>query len=66
MRDDLFLIGCIPDFPKHRDFGCNNCEAAFYKNIPRNRVALGSLVSWQWPEDEDEKKRNIPQEEIPF
>ena len=45
------IAGCQPDFPKHRDFGCNNCEAAFYKNTSRNRAALGGLVPWQWPED---------------
>tara|TARA_B100001093_G_scaffold453069_1_gene461515 strand:+ start:761 stop:907 length:147 start_codon:yes stop_codon:yes gene_type:complete len=40
---------------------CNNCEAAFYKDTPRNRAALGGLVPWQWPEDEEQKKREIPQ-----
>ena len=59
------IAGCQSDFLKHRNFGCNNCEAAFYKNTPRNRAALGGLVSWQCPEDEEEK-RQIPQEEIPF
>jgi len=66
MRDDLFLIGCIPDFPINRTWGCRQCDAAFFKDTPRNKAALGGLVPWQWPEDEDEKKRNIPQEEIPF
>ena len=43
-NDKIFLIGCIPDFPKNRDFGCRNCDAAFFKDTPRNRAALGGLI----------------------
>ena len=25
------LQGCIPDFPRPRDWGCVNCDAAFFK-----------------------------------
>ena len=25
------IAGCDPDFPRHRDWGCNNCDAAFFK-----------------------------------
>ena len=25
------IAGCEPDFPRHRDWGCNNCDAAFFK-----------------------------------
>ena len=43
--------GCIPDFPKPRTWGCCNCDAAFYKDTPRNRAALGGLTPRQWPKD---------------
>tara|TARA_B100000941_G_C28283714_1_gene437891 strand:+ start:318 stop:536 length:219 start_codon:yes stop_codon:yes gene_type:complete len=43
--------GCIPDFPKPRTWVCCNCDAAFYKNTPRNRASLGGLVPHQWPKD---------------
>ena len=43
--------GCIPDFPKPRTWGCCNCDAAFFKDTPRNRAALGGLVPHQWPKD---------------
>ena len=48
-RDDIFVIGCIPDFPINRTWGCRNCDAAFFKDTPRNKAALGGLVPWQWP-----------------
>ena len=50
-RDDIFVIGCIPDFPINRTWGCRNCDAAFFKDTPRNRAALGGLVPHQWPKD---------------
>ena len=49
--DDIFVIGCIPDFPINRTWGCCNCDAAFFKDTPRNRAALGGLVPHQWPKD---------------
>ena len=51
MRDDIFLIGCIPDFPINRTWGCRNCDAAFFKDTPRNKAALGGLVPHQWPKE---------------
>ena len=30
-NDKIYCIGCIPDFPVCRDWGCNNCDAAFIK-----------------------------------
>ena len=44
------IAGCMPDFPKHRDWGCRQCDAAFFKDTPRNKAALGGLVPHQWPE----------------
>ena len=49
MCDDIFLIGCIPDFPINRTWGCRQCDAAFFKDTPRNKAALGGLVPHQWP-----------------
>jgi len=51
MRDDIFLIGCIPDFPINRTWGCRQCDAAFFKDTPRNKAALGGIVPHQWPKD---------------
>ena len=53
-REDYFeakyhVQGCIPDSPKPRTWGCCNCDAAFFKDTPRNKAALGGLVPWQWP-----------------
>ena len=50
-NDNIYLIGCIPDFPIERNWGCRNCDAAFFKDTPRNRAALGGLVPHQWPKD---------------
>ena len=50
-RDDLFFIGCIPDFPICRTWDCRQCDAAFFKDTPRNKAALGGLVPHQWPKD---------------
>ena len=45
----------MPDFPKHRTWGCSNCNAAFFKDTPRNRSAFGGLVPCKWPNDQDKK-----------
>ena len=45
------IAGCQPDFPKHRTWGCKQCDAAFFKNTPRNKAALGGLVPHQWPKE---------------
>ena len=50
-NDNIYLIGCIPDFPIERTWGCRNCDSAFFKDTPRNKAALGGLVPWQWPKE---------------
>ena len=50
-NDNIYLIGCIPDFPIDRTWGCRNCDAGFWKDTPRNKAALGGLVPHQWPKD---------------
>ena len=50
-NDNIFIIGCIPDFPINRTWGCRQCDAAFFKDTPRNRAALSSLTPRQWPKD---------------
>ena len=44
-------FGCIPDFPIERTWGCRQCDAAFFKDTPRNKAALGGLVPHQWPKE---------------
>ena len=50
-NDNIYLIGFIPDFPIDRTWGCRQCDAAFFKDTPRNKAALGGLVPHQWPKD---------------
>jgi hypothetical protein len=50
-KNNIFLIGCIPDFPIERNWGCRNCDAAFFKDTPRNKTALGGIVPHQWPKE---------------
>ena len=57
-RDDIFVIGCIPDFPINRTWGCRNCDAAFFKDTPRNKAALGGIVPHQWPPEERTEKKS--------
>ena len=46
-----YFQGCIPDFLRPRNWGYCNCDAAFFKDTPGNRAALGGLVPHQWPKD---------------
>ena len=32
-------------------YSCRNCDAAFFKDTPRNKAALGGLVPHQWPKE---------------
>ena len=50
-NDNIYLIGCIPDFPIDRTWGCRQCDAAFFKDTNRNRAALGGLTPRQWPKE---------------
>ena len=50
-RDDIFIIGCIPDFLINRTWGCRQCDAAFFKDTPRNKTTLSGLVPHQWFKD---------------
>ena len=50
-NDNIYLVGCIPDFPIERTWGCRQCDAGFWKDTPRNRAALGCLTPRQWPKD---------------
>ena len=56
LNDNIYLIGCIPDFPIDRTWGCRQCDAAFFKDTPRNKAALGGLVPHQWPPEERTEK----------
>ena len=55
-NDRIYLVGCIPDFPIDRTWGCRKCDAAFFKDTDRNIAALGGLVPWQWPPEERTEK----------
>ena len=56
-NDKIYLVGCLPDFPTERDWGCRNCDAAFFKNTQENLDALNGI--WRRkskPEPEPEEK----------
>ena len=68
-NENIYLIGCIPDFPIDRTWGCRNCSAGFWKDTPRNKAALGGLVPHKWPKEEEVKEEDYkyePVTEIPF
>ena len=50
-NDNIYLVGCIPDFPIERTWGCRQCDAGFWKDTPRNRAALSGSTPRQWPKD---------------
>ena len=43
-NDKIYLVGCLPDFPTERDWGCRNCDAAFFKNTQENLDALNGII----------------------
>ena len=43
-NDNIYLIGCIPDFPVDRTWGCRNCDAAFFKDNKFNRGRLDMVA----------------------
>ena len=51
LNDNIYLICCIQDFPIDRTWGCRQCDAGFWKDIPRNKAALGVLTPHQCPKD---------------
>jgi len=50
-NDKFFLVGCIQDFLIDRNWGFRHCDAAFFKDTPRNKAALDGLVPHQWPKE---------------
>jgi len=40
------LVGWLPEFPTARDWGCRNCDAAFFKNTQENLDALNGGRFW--------------------
>ena len=42
-NDKIYLVGCLPDFPTERDWGCCKCDAAFWKNTQENLDALNGI-----------------------
>ena len=43
-NDNIYLIGCIPDYPVERNWGCRNCDAAFFKDNKFNRGRLKGVA----------------------
>ena len=66
-RKKYHLQGCIPDFPRPRDWGCINCDAAFFKEkeavvdymenvYTKNRWSKGEDVAEQEREEKEIEK----------
>ena len=43
-NDNIYLIGCIPDYPVERNWGYRNCDAPFFKDNKFNRGRLEGVV----------------------
>ena len=54
-NDKIYLVGCLPDFPTERDWGCRNCDAAFFKNTQENLDALNGIWRRKSEPEEGEK-----------
>ena len=54
-NEKIYLVGCLPDFPTERDWGCRNCDAAFFKNTQENLDALNGIIRRK-PKPEPEEK----------
>ena len=55
-NEKIYLVGCLPDFPTERDWGCRNCDAAFFKNTQENLDALNGI--WR------KKSKPEPEEKV--
>ena len=42
-NEKVYLVGWLPEFPTARDWGCRNCDAAFFKNTQENLDALNGI-----------------------
>ena len=51
---NIYCVGCIPDFPCERNWGCRKCDAAFFKDTQYNLDQLNGIVR---------KKREVKEEE---
>ena len=40
---NIYFVGWIPDFPCERDWGCRNCNAAFFKDTQYNLDQLNGI-----------------------
>ena len=54
-NDKIYLVGCLPDFPTERDWGCRNCDAAFFKNTQENLDALNGIWRRKTKPEPEEK-----------
>ena len=41
---NIYCVGCIPDFPCERDWGCRKCDAAFFKDTQYNLDQLNGII----------------------
>ena len=41
---NIYCVGCIPDFPCERDWGCKKCDAAFFKDTQYNLDQLNGII----------------------
>ena len=56
---NIYCVGCIPDFPCERDWGCKNCDAAFFKDTQYNLDHLNGIIRRK----PDVKEKEVIEEE---
>mgnify|MGYP001422619378 CR=1 FL=1 len=53
---NIYCVGCIPDFPCERDWGCRKCDAAFFKDTQYNLDNLNGIIRRKPELIEEEEK----------
>ena len=43
---EIHCVGCIPDIPWPRKWGCNSCDAAFWKDDKKTRERFKNFEEW--------------------
>ena len=43
---EIHCVGCIPDIPWPRKWGCNSCDAAFWKDDIKTRERFKKFEAW--------------------
>ena len=56
---NIYCVGCIPDFPCERDWGCRKCDAAFFKDTQYNLDHLNGIIRRKPEVKEEEEEEKV-------